>query len=45
MGMEEPGEQCTVVFAPIVTVPASECYVCVCGGGAGVAIPLPPPTT
>ncbi len=30
--MEEPGEQCTVVFALIVTEPATEC-VCVWGGG------------
>jgi len=29
--MEEPGEQCTVVFALIVTEPASECV----GGGRG----------
>jgi hypothetical protein len=29
-GMEEPGKQCTAVFALIVTEPASEC-VCVCG--------------
>ncbi len=41
--MEEPGEQCTVVFALIVTEPGSECVcVCVCvwrevGGAA-----LPP---
>ncbi len=35
--MEESGEQCTVVFALIVTEPASEC-VCVCvGGWRGVA--------
>ncbi len=33
--MEEPGEQCTVVFALIVMEPASKC---VCGGG-GVAPP------
>jgi hypothetical protein len=39
--MEEPGEQCTVVFALIVTGLASKC-VCVCGGG-GVATPSPPP--
>jgi hypothetical protein len=31
MLMEEPGEQCTVVFAKMVTETASEC---VCGGGA-----------
>ncbi len=30
--IEESGEQCTVVFASIVTEPASE-RVCVCGGG------------
>jgi hypothetical protein len=30
--MEEHGEQCTVVFAFIVTEPASEC---VCGGMGG----------
>ncbi len=30
--MEESGEQCTVVFALIVTEPASEC-VCEDGGG------------
>ncbi len=34
--MEEPGEQCTVVFALNATEPASECE---CGGGA--AIPGP----
>ncbi len=35
--IEEPGEQCTVVFALILTEPASEC-VCagkVGGGGGG----------
>jgi hypothetical protein len=32
--MEELGEQCTVVFALIVTKPASEC-VCVWGVGGG----------
>ncbi len=36
--MEEPGEQCIVVFALIVTESASEC---VCGGGGGAA---PSPT-
>jgi hypothetical protein len=36
--VEEPGEQCTVVFALLVTEPAGEC---VCGGG-GVLHPLPP---
>jgi hypothetical protein len=35
--MEEPGEQCTVVFALIVTEPDGE-YVCVEGGDA-----TPPP--
>jgi hypothetical protein len=30
--IEEPGEQCTVVVALIVTEPASEC---VCGGNGG----------
>jgi hypothetical protein len=35
-GAEESGEQCTVVFALIVTEPASEC-VCVWVGG-GVVI-------
>ncbi len=34
--MEEPREQCTVVFASIVTEPAG-------GGGGGIA-PLPPHT-
>jgi hypothetical protein len=42
--MEEPGEQCTVVFALIVTEPASGCLqcacVCVCGGGGGEGLPL-----
>ncbi len=34
--MEEPGEQCTVVFALIDTQPASECVGgVVVGGGAG----------
>jgi hypothetical protein len=36
--MEEPGEQCTVVFALIFTEPANEC-VCVCVWGRGVATP------
>jgi hypothetical protein len=31
--MEEPGEQCTVVFALIVTEPARRC---VCGGGGQI---------
>jgi hypothetical protein len=39
--MEEPGEQDTVVFALIVTEPASQ-RVCV-GGGGGAATPPPPP--
>jgi hypothetical protein len=30
LSMGESGEQCTVVFALLVTEPASEC---VCGGG------------
>jgi hypothetical protein len=34
--IEEPGEQCTVVFALIVTEPASQCE-CVVGGGGGGA--------
>jgi hypothetical protein len=34
--MEEPGEQCIVVFALIVTELASEC---VRGGGGGVLLP------
>jgi hypothetical protein len=38
--MEESREQCTVVFALIVTKPASEC---VCLWMAGVAVPPPPP--
>ena len=36
--MEEHGKQCTVVFALIVTEPASEC---VCVGGGGVVTPIP----
>jgi hypothetical protein len=33
-GVEEPGEQCNVVFALIFTEPVSEVLcVCVCGGG------------
>ncbi len=32
---EETEEQCTVVFELIVTEPASECSVCVCGGDGG----------
>ncbi len=40
--MEEPGEQCTVVFALIVTEPASEC-VCRGGGGGGWGAAPPPP--
>ncbi len=32
-GMEESGEQCTVVFVFIVTEPASKC-VCMEGGGS-----------
>jgi hypothetical protein len=36
---EDPGEQCTVVFALIVTEPASEC---VCKGGGATP---PPPTS
>jgi hypothetical protein len=51
--MEEPGEQCTDVFALIVTDPASD-FVCVKGwmggggggvggGGRGGAPPPPPP--
>ncbi len=39
--MEEPGEQCTVVFALIGTELASEC---VCGEGGGVVDAPPPPT-
>ncbi len=36
--MEEPGEQCNVVFALIVTEPAGEWLcVCVCGGGGALA--------
>ncbi len=35
--MEEPGEQCTIVFALFVTEPASECV-----WGAAIP-PLPPP--
>jgi hypothetical protein len=39
--MEEPGEQCTVVFTLAVTEPASEC-VCVCEeSGGGSCIPPP----
>jgi hypothetical protein len=34
--MEEPGEQCTVVFAVIVTEQASEC---VFGGNNPVPVP------
>ncbi len=37
--MEEPGEQCTVVFALIVTEPDGE-YVCVEGGDATPPPPL-----
>ncbi len=40
--MEEPEEQDTVVFALIVTEPASEC---VCGGGGGGLHYTHPPTT
>ncbi len=41
--MEEPGEQCTVVFASIVTEAASGTY-CVCvGGGSGDKATSPPP--
>ncbi len=38
--MEESGEQCTVVFALIVTEPASECM---CVRGRGCYIRPPPP--
>jgi hypothetical protein len=40
--MEEPGEQCTVVFALIVKDQANE-GVCVCGGGEGYRCYHPPP--
>ncbi len=36
--MEKPDEQCTVVFALIVTEPASMC-VCLCVGGGGLLHP------
>jgi hypothetical protein len=39
--MEEPGEQCTVVFALIVTELASEC-VSVEGGCPDATLPSPP---
>ncbi len=39
--IDEPGEQCTFVFALIVPEPASE-YVCVCGGGGGRRLHLHP---
>jgi hypothetical protein len=42
--MDESGEQCTVVFALIVTKSASEC-VCGCGGGNMIYTPSPPPPT
>ncbi len=38
--VEEPGEQCTVVFALIVTEPAGEC-MCVGGGGCYIYPPSP----
>ncbi len=41
--MEESGEKCTVVFALIVTEPASECMCVRGGGGGGVYEPPPPP--
>ncbi len=37
--LEEPGEQCIVVFALIVTEPASECV----HGGLGLLPPAPYP--
>jgi hypothetical protein len=40
--IEEPVEQCTVVFALIVTEPASE-SVCFCGGSGGEDATPPPP--
>jgi hypothetical protein len=40
--MEDPGEQCTVVFALIVPGPSSEC-VCTVYGGSGCRCCLPPP--
>ncbi len=40
--MEEPGKQCTVVFALFVTEPVSKC---VWGGGAGAAPNPYPPIT
>jgi hypothetical protein len=42
--MEEPGEQCIVVFALIVPEQASE-YVCVEGVGVGISGPPPPSTS
>jgi hypothetical protein len=39
--MEEPGEQCIVVFALIVTEPA---IVSVCTWGGGGLLTSPPPT-
>jgi hypothetical protein len=40
--MEESGEQCTVVFALIVTEPGSECVqVHVCAEGGGCCTPHP----
>jgi len=41
MAVEKSGEQCTVVFAGIVTEPASEC-VCVCGVEGDMRTPPPP---
>jgi hypothetical protein len=41
--MEEPGEQCTVVFALLVTEPASDCVNAGGEGNVGVALPPPPP--
>ncbi len=37
--MEEPGEKCTVVFAFIVTEPASECVYVGGWGGSHTALP------
>jgi hypothetical protein len=39
LSMEEPGEQCNIVFVVIITEPASEC-VCVWGKGGNHT---PPP--
>ncbi len=36
--MEGPRGQCTVVFALIVTGPASECVVCVCVWGVPAVV-------